>query len=273
MHSMKSLNRYTTAMIIFAAALIAVETAHFSLLADPGRAASKWEMAGQNLANWRNQATEIAIHPGNVASLNAKWTFTSGGDISATPTVTEDTIFFPDWSGSLYAVDRNGGTLKWSHQISEYDGHQGSLSRVSPAVYKKTLIIGDTISADKVHDGANIISVHQDTGKLRWITKVDSHTAAIITGSPVVAGNVVYVGVSSNEEGLATDPNYPCCSFRGSVVALEASTGHILWKRYMQPDNNGKADGYSGNAVWQPPAIDARRGSLYVGTGNNYEVP
>ena len=89
---------------------------------------------------------------------------------------------------------------------------------------------------------------------------MDNNPAAVITGSPVVVGDVVYVGVSSNEESLATNPDYPCCSFRGSVVALDANTGRILWKRDMTPDNFGSTDQYSGNAVWQPPAIDLDAG-------------
>jgi polyvinyl alcohol dehydrogenase (cytochrome) len=270
---MKRFIHYTIGVVILLAVITAVETTHLPLLAGATSQQDNWTLAGQNIANWRNQATENLINPGNAASLTTKWTFTTGGDVSATPIVTADTIYFPDWAGSLYAVDRNTGTLKWTHQISEYNGHQGSISRVSPAVYKKNLIIGDIISGTLIHDGANIIAVRQDTGEMKWITSVDSHPAAIITGSPVVYGDIVYVGVSSSEESLATDPTYPCCSFRGSVVALEASTGHILWKRYTLPDNHGKTEGYSGNAVWQPPAIDPKRESLYIGTGNNYEVP
>jgi polyvinyl alcohol dehydrogenase (cytochrome) len=269
---MKRFLHYMTGVVFLAAVVIAVETNHFSLqgAASP---TDTWNLAGQNLENWRSQPSENIISPGNVATLTTKWTFTTGGDVSATPTVTADTLYFPDWTGSLYAVDRNSGNLKWSHQISEYNGHQGSIARVSPAVHKKDVIIGDVISGTLTHDGANIIAVRQDTGKMHWITSVDSHPAAIITGSPVVHGDIVYVGVSSNEEGLAADATYPCCSFRGSIVALEASTGQILWKRYTLPDNHGLTEGYSGNAVWQPPAIDAKRGSLYIGTGNNYEVP
>src|SRR5262249_17303338 len=114
---------------------------------------------------------------------------------------------------------------------------------------------------------------NRQTGTLRWITKVDNHPAAVITGSPVVLGDVIYVGISSIEESLATDPAYACCSFRGSMVALDANTGDILWQRFTVPDNRGQSDGYSGGAIWQPPAIDAGRGSIFVGTGNNYEVP
>jgi polyvinyl alcohol dehydrogenase (cytochrome) len=135
------------------------------------------------------------------------------------------------------------------------------------------LIIGDILSPNKTHDGANVISVDRETGTRRWITQVDSHPAAIITGSPVVFDGVVYIGVSSSEETLALNPAYPCCSFRGSIVALDANTGRMLWKTFDMPENGGQPGGYSGGAVWQPPAIDPKRGTLFIGTGNNYTAP
>jgi len=105
------------------------------------------------------------------------------------------------------------------------------------------------------------------------MTQVDAHPAAIITGSPVVFNGVVYIGVSSSEETLALDPTYPCCSFRGSIVALNKKTGAILWKTFDMPDNGGQTGGYSGGAIWQPPVIDPKRGTLFMGTGNNYTAP
>ena len=93
-------------------------------------------------------------------------------------------------------------------------------------------------------------------------------SAAYITGSPVIYNGVVYIGVSSNEEAIAVTKAYPCCAFRGSVVALDEASGTKLWQTYMAPS------GYSGAAVWgSTPVIDAARNSIYVGTGNNYSVP
>ncbi len=199
--------------------------------------------------------------------------FETGGDVSATPTVAGNAVYFPDWGGNLFAVNKETGGLLWSHQISDYDGVAGAISRVSPAVDNDQLIIGDILSSKQVHDGANVMAIDRKTGALRWITHVESHQAAVITGSPVVFGGVVYIGVSSIEESLATDPTYPCCSFRGSFVALDAKTGAILWKTFDVPDNDGQTNQYSGGAIWEPPAIDPKRGVLYVGTGNNYTVP
>jgi polyvinyl alcohol dehydrogenase (cytochrome) len=233
----------------------------------------QWRIAGQNLGNSRNQAEEHSISSANVQRLNPKWVFTTGGDVSATPTVDGDAVYFPDWSGNLFAVHKDSGTLIWSHQISEYDGVAGAISRVSPAVDHDQLILGDILSSSQAHDGANVMAVDRETGILRWKTQVDSHPAAIMTGSPVIFNGVVYVGVSSSEETLATNPAYPCCGFRGSVVALDAKSGSMLWKTYDMPDNRGQQGGYSGGAVWQPPAIDSRRGTLFVGTGNNYTAP
>ena len=239
----------------------------------PKSPSRQWRVAGQNLDNSRSQPKEHSISAANVSGLREKWVFTTGGDVSATPTVDGDAVYFPDWGGNLFAVEKNTGRLIWSHQISEYDGVAGSISRVSPALDGDQVIIGDILSSNQVHNGANVISVDRKSGKRRWITQVDSHPAAIITGSPVVFDGVVYLGVSSIEEALATNPAYPCCTFRGSVVALDARSGAMLWQTFDMPDNHGQQGGYSGGAVWQPPAIDPKRGSLFIGTGNNYSAP
>jgi polyvinyl alcohol dehydrogenase (cytochrome) len=233
----------------------------------------QWRIAGQNLSNSWSQPAEHSISPANVNGLAPKWVFTTGGDVSATPTVDGNAIYFPDWAGNLFAVKKDSGRLIWSHKIFDYDGVDGAISRVSPAVNGNQVIIGDILNGKQVHNGANVISIDRETGILRWMTKVDNHPAAIITGSPVVFDGVVYVGVSSNEETLALDPAYPCCSFRGGVVALDEKNGAMLWKTFDMPDNGGRPGGYSGGAVWQPPAIDPKRGTLFVGTGNNYTTP
>lgn len=230
----------------------------------------QWPTAGQNLDNSRNQPAERSITPANVNTLTTKWVFTTGGDVSATPTVFDGVVYFSDWGGNLYALEKDSGKLIWSHQISEYDGYTGAVSRVSPAIDGDLVIIGDIESHTQNHNGANVIAVDRYTGALAWTTQVEAHPAAVITGSPVIYRGVVYVGVSSIEESLAENPAYPCCSFRGSIVALDEATGKILWQTYDMPDNDGSTQQYSGGAVWQPPVIDPHRGSLYIGTGNDY---
>jgi polyvinyl alcohol dehydrogenase (cytochrome) len=233
----------------------------------------QWRIAGQKLSNSWNQPAERSISPANVNGLTPKWVFTTGGDVSATPTVDGNAVYFPDWGGNLFAVEKDTGRLIWSHKVSEYDGVEGAVSRVSPAVDGNQVIIGDIPNSKQAHKGANVISVDRQTGTIQWMTQVDTHPAAIITGSPVVFDGTVYIGISSSEETLALNPAYPCCSFRGSIVALDEKSGAMRWKTFDMPDNGGQPGGYSGGAIWQPPAIDPKRGMLFAGTGNNYTAP
>lgn len=202
----------------------------------------------------------------NVYSLAAKWVFTTGGDVSATPAVDNDTVYFPDWAGNLYAVDRLTGQLRWSTSIAGITGLPGDKARATPAVTEDKVIIGTQGPFD---GGSKVLAFNKFTGALVWSTVADSHPAAIITQLTWVFDGRVYVGVASLEEALAgLIPGYNCCSLHGSMLALDLNTGAILWKTYTVPA------GYSGNAVWgSSPAIDTKRGQLYVATGNNYSVP
>src|ERR1700756_4737861 len=96
----------------------------------------------------------------------------------------------------FFAVEKNSGSLIWSHKISEYDGVNGAISRVSPAVFGDQVIIGDILS-NQAHNGANVMAIDRKTGSLRWITQVETHPAAVITGSPVIFDGVIYIGVFS----------------------------------------------------------------------------
>jgi polyvinyl alcohol dehydrogenase (cytochrome) len=165
----------------------------------------QWRVAGENLGNTRSASDESQISPSNAASLAVKWTLTTGGDVSATPTVFGNAVFVPDWAGNVYAIDRDTGQPIWTVQVPQLDGYAGAVSRSSPAIHGDDVIIGD-IENDGVappHKGANLIALNRKTGKLHWITQVDNQGMAIITGSPVVYGDVVYVGISSNEEIMA----------------------------------------------------------------------
>src|SRR5437899_3671914 len=126
--------------------------------------AGQWRIAGQNLSNTWSQPNEHSINPANVKGLKPKWVFTTGGDVSATPTVDGDAVYFPDWAGNLFAVKKDSGKLIWSHKISDYDGVDGAISRVSPAADGDQVIIGDILSSNKVHNGANVMAVDRESG-------------------------------------------------------------------------------------------------------------
>ena len=231
---------------------------------------SEWTSAGGNRQNTRYQQSEHKINVANVGTLTTKWVFTTGGDVSATPAVDNDTVYFPDWAGNLYAVDKLTGAEKWHVSISTASGVPFDKARATPAVTEDKVIIGTqgSILVPGGGPGGKVLAFNKFTGALVWSTTVDTHPAAIITQSATVFDNRVYVGVASLEEALAAFvPDYHL-SFRGSMLALDLDTGAILWKTYTVPN------GYTGNAVWgSSPAIDTKRGQVYIATGNNYSVP
>jgi polyvinyl alcohol dehydrogenase (cytochrome) len=92
----------------------------------------------------------------------------------------------------------------------------------------------------------------------------------------------VYVGVSSYEESQGADPQYGCCTFRGSVSAYDAASGAIAWHTSLVSGaltQRGTSSagvplwGPSGAAVWSAPTIDVARRRIYVATGNAYSAP
>ena len=183
-------------------------------------------------------------------------------------------VYVPDYGGKLWAVKAGSGQVLWSKSISDYTGVSGDQSRVSPAVYRDDIILGDGWIVSPNKTGAKVFAVNRRTGALDWVTQVDTDPDAVITAAPTIYHGVAYFGIASKGEGEVSP------TFRGAVVAVNATTGKLLWKAYTAPSNNGNSDSnlangyYTGNAVWgSSPAVDPARGLLYVGTGNNYSAP
>jgi polyvinyl alcohol dehydrogenase (cytochrome) len=251
-----------------------------------------WKLGGQNVENTRYQAAETKIGVANANTLAVKWALSTEGDVSATPAVDGQAVYFPDWRGYLYAADRNTGQILWKTAIQDYTGvpaqgppEQGSMPggvvRATPVVIGDLLIMGD--QGGRLAQGAKVFAVNRKTGALVWMTQVQGNGAdgsdasfgaqfAMVTQPVIVDANnpnVAYVGTAGWEEAMAAlIPGYQCCSFRGTVVALNTQTGAVLWRTYTTPG------GYSGAGVWgSSGSLDASRKTLYVTTGNNYSVP
>ena len=225
-----------------------------------------WPMFGQNLQNTASaQGDDDGKAVSAAASLKPKWTFTTGGDVSARAAVVKDVAYFPDWGGNLWAVNAKKGTKVWGKKLSDYGLPANTQSRTSPAVIDGVVYVG-------TQEGAWLLAIDAKSGNLKWKSQLESPAVdpyAVITASPAVSGGLVYTGIASVEEAMAGFvPGFPCCKARGSVVAVNASTGAIVWKTHMVPP------GYSGGGVWGSNfAIDNERRSVFVGTGNNYSNP
>lgn len=226
-----------------------------------------WMYGGHDTHNTRHASQETLLHAGNVSRLAPKWVFIAPGDIVTTPTVDDAAVYFPDSAGNLTKLRRDTGDVIWTRVIASYTGASASPAGLrlfsSPALSSDRLVIGTRDSF--------ILAINKNTGELIWKTKVDEHAAAHIKMAPIIdeQNGRIYVGVASDEETIAsTSPGYVCCTFRGSAVALDLSTGKVLWRTYSVPE------GYSGGAIWgSTPALDLKRGSVYFSTGNNYSVP
>jgi polyvinyl alcohol dehydrogenase (cytochrome) len=129
---------------------------------------------------------------------------------------------------------------------------------------------------------ANVYGVDANTGKQLWVRHIDDHPSAAITGAPIVHDGRLFVGTQGlSEEGRGAAGGNPCCTFRGSLTALDINNGNVLWKTYTidepKPREKNKAGvqmyGPAGGSIWSAPSIDAKRGLVYAATGNAFADP
>ncbi len=240
---------------------------------------ASWPSGGQDPSNTHSQSAESKISTSNVGSLQIKWAATTHGDVSAIPAVVDGAVYVPDWgpnylSGYLNKFDAATGATIWSKPISDYTGVANDAARAAPVVSGNTIYLGDQgaqpgFAGGYSTGGGYLFAVNATTGAKVWATKIDSNPYAIITSGALLVSGVLYVGVASSEEAATAFLSDPCCTFRGSVVAVDAKTGQKLWQRFMVPGN-----GYSGGGVWgTTPAYDPQSKTVYATTGNNYSVP
>jgi polyvinyl alcohol dehydrogenase (cytochrome) len=245
-------------------------------LADPSSGAA-WNGWGVDAANTRFQkARDAGISAGQVPRLRLKWAFGIPNGIAySQPTIASGRVFFGSNNGYVYSLDAASGCAYWSFHAGPGVHTAISIGSVKGARPRKFAIyFGDM--------RANVYALEAGTGTLLWKVRVDDHPLAHITGAPQLYRNFLYVPVSSSEEGRSADVHYSCCTFRGSVVALDAATGRQVWKTYTiseppKPARKNSAGTQlwapAGAAVWNSPTIDAKRHALYVGTGNGYTEP
>lgn len=223
-----------------------------------------WEGWSASAGNTR--FADAAIDP---TKLERKWAFGFAGATSALgqPTVVDGVLFVGSQKGIVYALDAATGCEYWRSQ-AEKDVR-------SPIVVRDGFAFFTDV-------GATAYAVKAATGEAVWKVKMDAHLLARSIAAPAFHEGRLYYGVSSAEEVPSANPKYPCCTFRGSVVALSARDGKQVWKSYVVPDEprpTGKNAigtqmyGPSGGGIWLTPTIDAKRKVLYVGTGNAYSEP
>ena len=245
--------------------------------------AGKPPMAGATTGNWigwspgadntRFQRTaDAGLTREQVSTLKLKWAFGFPDDVTAfgAPAVVNGTLFVGSAAGMVQALDAKTGCIHWTFQAN------GPVRSTTVAVKRGSgysLVFGDQIGW--------VYSLDAKTGRLNWRKRIEAHEATRLTGSPAVNDGIVFVPAASWEETRAIDAQYACCTFRGSITALRAADGTVVWKTYLvdPPKKTGvtKAGteqwGPSGAGVWSTPPIHEKRGVLYITTGHNYSYP
>ncbi len=228
---------------------------------------SDWSSVGME-ASHRYQSNP-GLKAADVPKLKVKWSFAmSGGSM---PTVIGDWLFITNRSGKFYALDAKSGCVHWVVD--------GVTSRTTPMIVKSP--ISPSGWATFVGERTRVVRAFDaQTGKEIWKSaQLETNPVAGITGTPVVSGGQLFVPLTSGEEPAARQLTYSCCTFRGSLVALDLATGKTQWKTFvikepLHPTHKNSAgvmmQGPAGGAIWSAPTADAKRGLVYVATGDSY---
>jgi polyvinyl alcohol dehydrogenase (cytochrome) len=221
----------------------------------------EWNGWSATLTNTRFQSAEAAgLNESDVPRLKLKWAFGYPGASSGgtQPVVVGARVYVATAEGDVYSLDSKSGCVHWSYQAEA--GIRSAISIGKTPQGKPIAYFGD--------QSANVYAMDAATGKVLWKTKVDEYWRSAITGAPALYSGRLYVPVSSREESQVGDSQYPCCKFRGSMVAVDAVTGKVLWRTYTiteeaHPVEKNSAGtqlwGPSGVPIWNSPTVDVRR--------------
>jgi polyvinyl alcohol dehydrogenase (cytochrome) len=238
-----------------------------------GNAQPGWTGWSPSLSNDRFQpAGGASLTVEQVRNLKLKWAFGFAGDITAyaAPTIYNGVLFVGSGGGVVHAMNAKAGCLYWTFQA---DGPVRAATVLASRGKGYAILFPDQIGS--------FYALDAESGRLIWKRRIDEHEATRLTGSAVVRDGIVFVPAASWEETRSGNPKYECCTFRGSLSALRVRDGSVVWKTYMvdPPKRTGANQqgtpqfGPSGAGIWSAPTIDAKRGVIYITTGDNYTEP
>ena len=190
------------------------------------------------------------------------------------PVVVGETLFMtPVSSQQLYAFDISGTPcVRWVYEAG------GPLR--SSLTYGHLPESGRNVLVFGGMDG-RLHMVDAASGERLWDRSMKLFPETIITGAPQLHEGTVYASISQFEIMVGASPDHECCKSHGAVAALDGETGEVHWVSHTMEDAEPVRDrgdgqmiwGPSGAPVWTSPAIDAKRGVLYVGTGEATSEP
>ncbi|MCW5516641.1 PQQ-binding-like beta-propeller repeat protein [Muriicola sp. Z0-33] len=220
-------------------------------------------------------ASEVAqLSLEEVPKLKLIWAFGfDGGTISRSkPAVIDNSIVFGSQFGEIYCLNMQTGCVQW---IFRADSNvRGGIAVSQDETGEVSLYFADF--------NCTTYALKANTGELLWKASVRNESANAVTGTVAYFDGMVYVPLTSMEVVSGNEQSYECCKGSGMVVAVDAENGEEVWRHRVVEEKATAQElssagtmkyGPSGAPVWSSPTIDAKRGLLYIGTGENNSFP
>ena len=226
---------------------------------------------------WSPDGTNMRYQPkpgfaaADVPKLKPKWVFSYPGTKNGEPVIFGDRVFVNSMGGKVYALDAKTGCVYWRFDYRGGSRSTMAVGKLATAPSQYAVYMGD--------DREFVHAFDARSGKELWKVQVDDHKVGRITGPITLFNNVIYVPLSAAEESQGNVEAYNCCTFIGTVVAISALDGKTLWKQSILDERphatrrnpaGTQMYGPAGGAIWSAPTIDAKRGLVYVATGDSY---
>jgi polyvinyl alcohol dehydrogenase (cytochrome) len=237
-----------------------------------------WNGWGNGAGNNRFQSTARAgLTAASVPHLKLKWAFGYPGGTSAygQPAVVAGRLFVGTDIGYVYSLDARTGCVYWSYRAGASVRNAMTIGPIrANGEVRSAVFFGD--------QKASAYAIDAQSGREIWKTRVEDNFTTRVTAAPAVYEGRLYVPVASWEGFQARVPDYPCCTAVGSVSALDANTGKLIWKTYTIEERPHPTSRNSrgvqqwapaGVPVWNTPTVDASRHLIYVGTGDASTYP
>ena len=227
--------------------------------------AQNWPVYGGDSGNTRfSKSTQI--NASNVNKLKVDWVLQLGSLRSqeSTPILVGDTLYVTSSFGpkNLFAVNAKTGAVKWRYSPEVPKGiDQYACCDVNNR--------GVAYADGKIFVGrldANVVALDAASGKELWKTAVTDYTqGSVITSPPTLVKNLVITGYGGGEYGA-----------RGSLVALDQTTGKEVWRTYTVPGAGekgsetwkGDSGKFGGGVAWHIGSYDPKLNLVYYGTSN-----
>ncbi|KAK1752602.1 Quino protein alcohol dehydrogenase-like protein [Echria macrotheca] len=242
----------------------------------------EWSGWGANTRNNRWASSNKKITSRTISSLAPKCQIFYPKGVSATPVLKGNTVYYPTWNGLFVALDFEGCRVKWQINVTDIISAYAPITPLQATYVRPVARTSPQIDGDILYFGtltnALVVAVDRNSGAVLATHQLNAHPLAIVTMSPTLFDNKLFVGAASVEENLSIlDPDYKCCTFVGNVAALKfdkpSRKFSVVWDVPMIPAASAAA-GWSGVGMWgSQPSIDSVRRQVFFASGNTYSVP